>query len=33
VAAGFAILNTLLTLAAPQLQPTSTQLTEATAAA
>ena len=33
VAAAFAALNTLLTLAAPQLQPTSTELAEATAAA
>jgi EmrB/QacA subfamily drug resistance transporter len=33
VAATFAVLNTLLTLASPQLQPTSTQLAEATAAA
>jgi EmrB/QacA subfamily drug resistance transporter len=33
VAAVFAVANVLLTLAAPQLQPTSEQLTEATAAA
>jgi predicted MFS family arabinose efflux permease len=33
VAAGFAVANVLLTLASPQLQPTSAQLTEAAAAA
>ena len=33
VAAGFAVANVLLTLASPQLQPTSEQLTEAAAAA
>ncbi|MEV0797964.1 MFS transporter [Kribbella sp. NPDC050281] len=33
VAAAFAVANVLLTLASPQLQPTSEQLTEATAAA